>query len=445
MNGLSRSTLLTIFTQIPTQLFGIIAGVFITRMLGPEGRGLYAIFYADIALFSTFLGFSINSAITYFKAKQAFSEKTLLSVSVLFSIVTVLLSLIILLIWINLPFADLLFPSDHFSAAYILLFLAFIILGQVNSVYSALFQGARRFDVVNKVLLINSVFNLLIFGLTFILHYFDYAEVGLKEVLTIAAFILLINTFQWHRHFKKSFRYQLNLKIKWKNEIKPFFAFMGLGHLSNVINFLNYRLVLWIMAYYLETSQIGVFALGAGLARMINFISNPLAQVLMPFLSAENKKERLKMFGRFARLHFSVILVLGLIGVFLAVPLIPIVYGKEFEESGTVFYLILLGVLLSTQTKQIASFFISSNKLMINLLATMFGFILTFGFNIWFVRDYGIEGAAIAQTITYTGIFLFVYGAMLKFTHFKAKNIFLLNRGDVNYAISELKKKTRGD
>ena len=54
-NGLSKSIQYTIFTQIPTQIFGIIAGIFITRLLGPEGRGVYAIFYADVALFSTLL------------------------------------------------------------------------------------------------------------------------------------------------------------------------------------------------------------------------------------------------------------------------------------------------------------------------------------------------------------------------------------------------------
>lgn len=443
MSGLAKSTIFTVLTQIPTLILGIVAGVFITRMLGPEGRGLYALFYADIALFSTVLGFSINTAITYFRAKEVFSEKTLLSVSVLFSLITVVLSLIILAIWLNLPFANLFLPTGHITTAYVLLFVVFILLGQVNTVYSALFQGVRRFDIVNKVLLINSLFNILLFGLAFILHNYKIVQIGLEEVLSIAGFILLLNAFQWHRHFNKSFSYQMDLRLKWKSEIKPFFSFMGLGHLSNIINFLNYRLVLWVIAYYLDSGQIGIFSLGVGLAQLLNFISNPLAQVLMPFLSAEKEKQRIDIFSKFARLHFTIVLCLGVVGIFIAVPLIPIVYGEEFKESGKVFYLIMTGVLFSTQTKQLAGFFISSHKIHINLYATTVGFALTFGFNIWFVRDYGIYGAAIAQSITYIGIFLFVYGAMLKFTDFKVKNIFIITRSDIHYAYNRYKQKTR--
>ncbi|HIP31151.1 MAG TPA: hypothetical protein EYG86_00170, partial [Crocinitomicaceae bacterium] len=68
MNSFSKSAVYTFLTQIPTQLFGIISGIFITRMLGPEGKGIYAIFYADISLFITILGFSINTAIIHYLA-----------------------------------------------------------------------------------------------------------------------------------------------------------------------------------------------------------------------------------------------------------------------------------------------------------------------------------------------------------------------------------------
>ena len=433
MSSFSKSAIYTFLTQIPTQLFGIIVGVFITRMLGSEGRGLYAIFYADVSLFTTVLGFSINTAITHFKAKDVFSEKKLISVSLLFSFITVFLSLIILFIWLNLPFSHLLFPVESITPGYILLFIMFIVLEQVNTVYSSLFQGARRFDVVNKVLFFNSVFNLVLFGCVFVLHQYGIIDVGIEFVLTIAAIVLFMNGLQWHRHFGKTFVYSFNLRLKWESEIKPFFSFMGLGHLSLIINFFNYRLVLWVMVYYLDNAQIGVFALGAGLAQMLNFISNPLNQVLMPFLSAEKDGNRLSLFKRFARFHFTVILCLGIVAMFLAGPLIPLIYGIEFEKSATIFYLIFFGVLLSSQSRYIASYFISEDKLILNLLATLFGFLLTFGFSIVLVKNFGINGAAIAQTITYSGIFLFVYIAMLRFTKHKMLNIFILTRSDIDY------------
>ena len=75
MKSISKSAIYTILTQIPAQIFGVIAGVFITRILGPEGRGVYALFFADISLLSTILGFSVGTAITFYIANKKIARE----------------------------------------------------------------------------------------------------------------------------------------------------------------------------------------------------------------------------------------------------------------------------------------------------------------------------------------------------------------------------------
>ena len=431
-NGLSKSIKYTIFTQIPTQLFGIIAGIFITRLLGPEGRGVYAIFYADVALFSTLLSFSINTAIIHFLANKEFTLPKILSISLLFTAITVVLSVSVLAVWLNLPIADLLFPSGYIDFKYILWFVLFLTFEQINSIFSSIFQGAKEFKIVNKVLIINSVLNLSLFGFAFILDLMNYIQIGLYEVLLIGLIIVAINIFQWHRHFKQHFSYKLDRSIKWKKDIKKFFYFSGLGHLSIIINFFNYRLVLWIIAYYLDSRQLGIFALGAGLSQLLTFISTPLSQVLLPYLSSDSEKGRLITFQRFSRIHFTVLLVLSALALIIFVPLIPYVYGEDFTESKVVFQLIVVGIIMSCQTKILANYFISSNKIIYNFYATAIGFFASFVFNIILVKSHGIYGAAIAQSITYSCIFLVVFIALVRFTNWKSWNVFIVNREDIN-------------
>jgi hypothetical protein len=50
----------TIFVQLPSLILGIITGVFITRLLGPEGKGVYAILYANSELLVLFLTLGID-------------------------------------------------------------------------------------------------------------------------------------------------------------------------------------------------------------------------------------------------------------------------------------------------------------------------------------------------------------------------------------------------
>ena len=93
---LSKSIIQTILTQIPTQLFGIIAGIFITRILTTENRGVYAILMANVNLFITLFGFSMTTVIIYFLASKKLEIKQVLGLNIIAFIAMLLISLIVI-------------------------------------------------------------------------------------------------------------------------------------------------------------------------------------------------------------------------------------------------------------------------------------------------------------------------------------------------------------
>ena len=442
MSNITRGSIYTFLTQIPTQILGIIAGIFITRILGPEGRGIYAIFYADAALFSTLLGFSISTAIIQFKASERLDEGKLIGISVLFSMITMFLSLILLFVWIYSPLSHLFLPQEYITLPYLALFFVFLTLTQVNTVYSSYFQGARRFDIVNRVLLINSILNVSAYGALFLFNELYDSSISLQQILLTAVIVLFLNTLQWHYFFLKIKSAKAVLSFTWRHDIKPFMKFMGIGHLSNVINFFNYRLVLWIIAIYLNNYQLGLFALASGLTQLLGFISTPLSQVLMPYLSSNEQEERNRLFVGFSRVHFLILFLLSLFAALIAPLLIPVLYGTDFNASVLPFLVLLIGAILSGQTRVFASLLIANDQIKYNLYATIIGFGLTFMANFYLVKWYGIVGAAWAQSITYTGIFLSVYVAIITFTSVPTKNLFLPTKTDVNNARKRLSRKS---
>ena len=149
----SRSAIYTILTQIPAQIFGIISGLFITRVLGPSGRGVYAIFHADVSLFNTVFGFSITVAIIYFISSKKMTEAKIMGLSVITSIISMLLSLVTLFVWLNIPASDIFLPKENTTLGIILCFILFLLITQINTIYSGFFQGIKNFRAVNSILL----------------------------------------------------------------------------------------------------------------------------------------------------------------------------------------------------------------------------------------------------------------------------------------------------
>src|SRR5690554_5389653 len=147
---LSKSIVQTVLTQVPTQLFGIISGIFITRILTTGDRGVYTVLMANISLFLTFFGFSITTAIIYFLASNKLKIKQILGLSTLTFFILLFLSfaLIISLYYSNV--IHFLF-LDAFSKEVALWFFFYLSMVYINSVFTGIFQSQKEFGVVNQV------------------------------------------------------------------------------------------------------------------------------------------------------------------------------------------------------------------------------------------------------------------------------------------------------
>ena len=68
--SLKRSIFFTSLTQVPTLLLYFAASMLMTRLLGDQGRGEYALVTNQAALFALLLSLNIGYGISYFAAKS---------------------------------------------------------------------------------------------------------------------------------------------------------------------------------------------------------------------------------------------------------------------------------------------------------------------------------------------------------------------------------------
>lgn len=433
-HNITRSSLLTLLSQFPAHVFGVVAGIFIARILGPEGKGLHSIFYADVTLFCTVFGFSITNSIIFFTANHRISKERIKTIVSMLLALTMLLSVITLLIWIHSDYVELFLPDYELSISLLLLFLVTVLIIQVNSAFTAYFQGLRHFKIVNKILILNGVYGLILFAGAYLIHVFGYYIFHLLDIIAISFLLLILNTLHWCFYYVKNGRVRFEFQLNWERDFSPFFRFAGMNHVASILSFFNHRIILWFIAYYLDNWQLGIFSLGISLAQLLN----PISLVLESFLSADKSENKLHVFSSFSRIQFTAILLFCVIAALLSPYLIPWLYGDDFKESVSILYIILVGALMSCQSSIFSSFFLVNDRLKYNVIASLIGVITTVVSAPILIHKYQIIGAAFSQLLTYSTVFLYQY--ILVRTKIPVDfNLFLVTRSDIQYIKEQLK------
>ncbi len=421
-------------------MLGFGAGVFITRILGAEGRGVYTIFYNDIQFLCLFLSFGLNTGIIYFLSSGRSTAGKLAGVSLwILASSTVALGLL-LFGWGRLFGGQFIYPDGYLSVWYTVYLVGSFFLSLLNVLIAALFQGRSNFRVINFVTVYNSIINFTFFLVLYGIHHFAPGYIGVREVLLLTGIVLLLNSALWLRLYIVYIREWPVLRFSFRDEMAAIISFAGLIHLSNIINFFNYRLDVWIVEHYKKTEQLGIYSLSANIAQMFWMLSAPIAGVLLPHLSGKDTNESRATYSFYSRLNFTLVLLFGVTAFFFA-GIIPLIYGKEFGASILPFRILLAGIFLSCLTKLLATVVISKSRNWYNVVASSAGFVVTLVLDLALIPGYGIIGASIATVCSYAVIFLLYFYFIYSRLDMPLGNHFIMTRSDIKYLTGMVRKK----
>ncbi|MFW5879821.1 MAG: oligosaccharide flippase family protein [bacterium] len=439
--SLSRNIFYTFLTQIPIQIFGIISGILIARLLGPEGKGAYAIYHANAQLLVTFFSFSLNTALIYFLSSGKGNPSKILGLSILFVCLGTLLMLLMLGVF-SIPYVNrLMIPSGYNGGIFFYWMGIFSFFTLANTIVSGFFQGYKKFGIINKIAIYNSILSLFLIAAVFFLNRYDYFNGKLIHILWILAVVAIINFFQYLYKFFKHFDIKPDFKTNYKEDAYPVLYFLIPAHLSIVVNFFNYRLNLWVLNYYLDEVVIGLFALAVNISAFFTMISVPISKVLMPYLSSEPENNRGNIFSRYSRLNFSLIFFGAIISFLLAEFLIPLVYGKDFAGSVVYFKWILPGILFGCQTKIFSAYIIACGRQKYNLYATIIALIANTIFSIVLIPMIGGMGAVWAYNITNFTLLIVGMGASHYALSLPVANHYFLTMADIKRILKDAARK----
>lgn len=440
---LGKNLVSSVLTQVPLFVLGIVSGIFSTRILGDESKGVFALFQANTQLFVLIFSLGIQTGIVYFISSSKIKKELVAGMSITIFAISSLILLVLLICSQLFGFSHWFLPSDFTSNIYLTSLFVLFSLTFVNSILSGFYQAHSKFVLLNWISVTNSIINTVLFAGLFL--YLSTKTIDdttkLNYVLGITIFALILNTsillyFQFKRiHIRFDFHFTL------KKHITPFVIYNTSIYIGVFVNFFNYRLDLWLINIYLDDKDLSYYSLAANIVQIILYIATAIAGVMLPNLSSRTGNDRILTFLKITRISFVLFVGIVISAVLLSSFVIPFLYGADFTASVFPFQLLLIGILFSCCTQLFAQLLLVENQNKLNILACTVGLGITIVAGITLIPIYGIAGASIATTLTYLVIFTITYIFVIRYTKTISLNLFIPNKNDIAIIRNLINKK----
>ena len=174
---------------------------------------------------------------------------------------------------------------------------------------------------------------------------------------------------------------------------------------AQVAGFINMRIDVVIVSLMLGARALGVYTLAIGTAEMLWLLSQPLCFAAFGRIAAAPAGESAFFTAKLTRHIVALVVPLAVLGAFVAPSLIGVVYGSAFAAAGRTIQWLLPGV--AAYSIEIPLGYFLMVKLgrpglivVIQLVSVAVCACVTF----LTVRSWGIDGAAVATSVTYVGV-----------------------------------------
>lgn len=379
----------------------VISGMITARWLGPHERGILAVATALPATIWMLASLGINQANVYFITKKTIPLKSIVSNA--FVVPLIIAVFICVTIWFTQD-GIILRYMPILNQFYLLLILLLVPIMMLQNSYLGVLRGTEKFWIINVRLVVRSIAGL---GLSVVALIFFHGRVtsiivGILLIEFLYTFWLLLEV---NKICKISLSYDITIA-------KPIFLFGVQSYIQNMIGYLHTRIDIYLIAYFLKPDQIAFYDIAVIISEMLFFLPQSVTFVIFPKLVQLLEKERAYVVAQAGRIAIAITLVSVLFIFASGKYLIGVVYGHEYISAYIPLIVLLPGILISCTTSVTVPYFTSKHMQKVTIFASLLSLIANLGINILLIPRYGIIGAAVSTTITYS---LFSVVLLIKF------------------------------
>lgn len=427
-----KSTVVTFFSNI--FIFGISMGttILLSRLLGTNGKGVIGISNNIIAFSMLILGVGFEAANVFFVGKDKKNINNIVGYNLIICSFAFLVMLAILGIHLIHPIN---FIFKGLDMSIIILLVLIIPTNLIKSSLINLLLGLQdiiRFNKVNIADKLINFFVLLIFLLVFDSPFYVIFSTLLSTLIVeiILIYIIII---------KYKVKPSLDFSIS-----KKMMAYGFKAQISNTIQMINYRLDQFVINYYFTFSQVAIYGNAVSLGEALWQVSGTISTIVFPMTSSSKDTDELKTFiNRVTRVTLFFIVICSIVLSILSRPLVIFLFGKDFANSSNALIILLPGISFFSVSKILANFLAGVGKLEKNIIASSISGATTVTLDFLLIPRIGINGAAVASSISYTVFTLITIFFYSKHTGSKFKDICIITRDDLRFIYGEVRKYIR--
>ncbi|MFQ5879729.1 MAG: oligosaccharide flippase family protein [Dehalococcoidia bacterium] len=391
---------LVFITRVAVYLLAFALNIVLARALGPEGRGLYALFLLVAAVTAAGASLGIGLGNIYYLGKGKYSRGVLLGNSH-FLVLMVAALTVAVVVALGLAFEPRAFVAGRpywLYAPAVPLVLHFIIM-------TTYLQGENRFMAMNAVIAFQSALLTVAAVTLFYVGHLSLFTVLLALMASFAAADLLALA------MVRAWALGASLRPRWQ-ALRDQLSYGAKGQAANLAQLFNYRLDVLLVAAFASSADVGYYAVAVGLSETIWWVANSVSAVLMPRLTRLEGRDAAYLTALACRNTLLLSAVAAVALALVAPPAVTALFGGEFRPVVTPIYWLLPGIVALSGGKVITAYIFSQGRVILNTYNTIIALALTLILDAVLIPRFGVTGAAIAASAAYIlslGISLFWY------------------------------------
>ncbi|MBP2021183.1 O-antigen/teichoic acid export membrane protein [Clostridium punense] len=397
-----KNIIKTFFSNTGSIIINFITSIIIARVLGPEGNGyLTSVILIPNTLYILFSGQYFADSL-YFIRKKIYSLEEVLASSLIIYFALGVMETIIILGY------SIFSPMDNLIYIIIMIFML-----NLNFLIMPILIAIEKIGTKNILTVLAAVLN--ICQVLLLLLIFK-GNLNVEQVIITQLVTFVITNLLGAYAILKNINTKLNFQLK-KNIsiIKTIFHFTKSCYISNLANYLNFRLDQWFIMAINGVYSLGIYSVAVNLSEKFWIIPDSISTILYPEVASSNDhKKIIKGINK----TICISIGLGVLGWVMALilldPIILFLYSDKYLAVSKLIKILFPGIVLFAIVKIITSFFSGIGKPELRVKGAIVGTLVNLLLNIPLIPAYGINGAAFATLISYT-----IYGIWIIITYHK--------------------------
>lgn len=417
---------LTGIISIAIAVAAFINNIIVTRQIGVESRGKYAIILNLVMLLSLFLGEGLRKSNTILVADKQNKLKDFLSLN----FVALLTIFIIFIVVLNLPKIRTRFFPNITSLQFLFgLIITILTIGWQG--IQALFLGERKIKYYNNIQAIPVFVTLLINIIGIYLFGFVLNEILL--VVLISSFLSFSYGLYVYRSQIKGI-VQINIQL-----LKQSFMLSTRSTFVAIFFFILIRGDIFLINYFLGSVAVGLYSIAVLFVDVAQRVPNFLGPLFISRTLNDDYTSSVINAVKLTRVLFAFNLILALVLLISAHLIIKFLFGEDFYGSITSLLYLLPAIVFFGSGSIIHSFYIGQSYPTFTIINNFFAGTLNLGLNILLIPRYGIAAAALVSSFTY---FLWMFFYIMYFKHLTGngfREMLILRKSDIKYFFNNKK------